>query len=74
MKTKSKKKSNRLDLGLAVSGATCIPGVERGYKTIAAYCDCSPQAIEQISDKACHKVRVALRRRYGIISTEIKTQ
>ena len=70
---KSKSLSKQIDLGLAISGATLPPGQCRGYKAMAAYCDCSHQAIKVISDGAILKIRQALRKQ-GIISTETKTQ
>jgi hypothetical protein len=62
-------KQRRIDLGLAVSALSIRPGECRGVKTLAKYCDCSPQAISLISAAAIAKIRRALRQRYGISST-----
>ena len=62
---RSKKKTNRLDLGLAISGATLGPGQRRTHREIAAYCDCSAQAIAQIEAKALHTLRRRIRRVIG---------
>lgn len=62
-------KQRAFDLGLAVSAATLGPGEWRSAKTLARYCGVSHQAIEQIEANAVIKVRQALRRRFGILST-----
>jgi hypothetical protein len=61
-------KQRAFDLGLAISAATLQPGQWRSAKQIAAFCDVSHQAIEQIEASAIAKVRVALRKRYAITS------
>lgn len=58
-----------IDLGLAVSALTLIPGVPRSAEAISAYCPCSKQAIEQIEYKALIKVRRTLKKRFGIVSS-----
>lgn len=63
-------RAERVNLGLAISAATMRPGQERTLPEIAAYCDCSKQLISQLEKRAIRKVRLALRLRYGIISTD----
>jgi len=49
-----------IDLGLAVSALHSRYGVPREHKDIAAYCDCSWQAIWRIEQRAIRKIRVKL--------------
>ena len=49
-----------IDLGLAILASTSEP--PHTCKTIAAYCGCSRQAIQQIEQKALRKFRAALYR------------
>ena len=56
------KRRRRIDLGLAISALHSKRGVPRGYKEIAAYCDCSWQRIHQIEQGALRKIRVQLYR------------
>ena len=49
-----------IDLGLAILASTSEP--PHTYQTIAAYCGCSRQCIQQIEQKALRKLRVALYR------------
>lgn len=50
----------RVDLGLAILSVLAIPGEPLTMDDIAAWCDCSRQAIEQIERKALKKIRNAL--------------
>ena len=49
-----------IDLGLAILASTSEP--PHTCRTIAAYCGCSRQAIQQIEQKALRKLRAALYR------------
>jgi DNA-directed RNA polymerase sigma subunit (sigma70/sigma32) len=49
-----------IDLGLAILASTSEP--PHTYQTIAAYCGCSRQCIQQIEQKALRKLRAALHR------------
>ena len=49
-----------IDLGLAILASTSEP--PHTCQTIAAYCGCSRQAIQQIEQKALRKLRAALYR------------
>jgi DNA-directed RNA polymerase sigma subunit (sigma70/sigma32) len=49
-----------IDLGLAILASTSEP--PHTCKTIAAYCGCSRQRIQQIEQKALRKFRAALYR------------
>ena len=49
-----------IDLGLAILASTSEPS--HTYRTIAAYCGCSRQRIQQIEQKALRKLRAALYR------------
>lgn len=53
-------KQERIDLGLAISAATMTRGQWRSAKQIAAFCDTSHQAIEQIEARAIAKIRPVL--------------
>lgn len=64
-------KFERTMLGLAVSALTLKPGQSRSQKELAAFCECSPQAIAETEHRACQKIRLALRRRYGLLSTTV---
>ena len=50
-------KTQQVDLGLAISGATLEPGQTRTLPEIAAYCGCSPQNIGLIEQSAMRKLR-----------------
>jgi len=52
-------KGVRIDLGLAISGATLLPGQQRSLVELAAYCDCSKQMIHIIEKQALRKIRKA---------------
>ena len=67
--THSLRKIARIDLGLAVSAASLRPGESRSIYELAAFCACTPQAISKMTLNAIAKVRKALRKRYGITST-----
>ena len=64
-------KQRNIDLGLAISAASIAAGECRSAECIAAFCDCSKQAIEQTEYRALAKVRSALKTRHGIISTSL---
>ena len=49
-----------IDLGLAILASTSEP--PHTARTIAAYCGCSRQCIQQIEQKALRKLRAALYR------------
>ena len=49
-----------IDLGLAILASTSEP--PHTYQTIAAYCGCSRQRIQQIEQKALRKLRATLDR------------
>jgi DNA-directed RNA polymerase sigma subunit (sigma70/sigma32) len=49
-----------IDLGLAISAHHSTLGVPRTSDSIAAYCGCSRQRIEQIEKRALRKVRARL--------------
>jgi DNA-directed RNA polymerase sigma subunit (sigma70/sigma32) len=49
-----------IDLGLAILASTSEP--PHTAQTIAAYCGCSRQCIQQIEQKALRKLRAALYR------------
>ncbi len=51
-----------IDLGLAISAHHSVLGVPRTSDSIAAYCECSRQRIEQIEKRAMRKCRVYLYR------------
>ena len=60
-------KPNHVDLGLAISGLHCRPGVPKSAAEIAAYCVWDPtknkwrtisrQRIQQIEERALRKLR-----------------
>jgi hypothetical protein len=52
-------KGIRINLGLAISGATLAPRQHRTCAEIAAYCDCSKQMIHIIEKQALRKIRRA---------------
>jgi len=54
-KLSAKERSERVNLGLAISGALLEPGESRSFQEIALYCDCSKQAIEQLYRRAIRK-------------------
>ncbi len=51
-----------IDLGLAISAHHSTLGVPRTADSIAAYCSCSRQRIQQIEEKAMRKCRIYLYR------------
>lgn len=55
-----KRVSMKVDLGLAISGATLEPGETRTLRDIADYCGVSHQAIARIEEKAIKKFRARL--------------
>jgi hypothetical protein len=66
---RNRAKQWRTDLGLAVSALSLLPGEWRSAKVLAEFCECSHQALEQIEYRAILKVRRALKKRYGIVSS-----
>ena len=46
-----------IDLGLAVSHATCPPGVRRTLEEIAAFCGCKRGTIWMIENRALGKLK-----------------
>ena len=54
-------KAQRIDLGLALLSFYAEPGEQYGYDEIAEWCDCTPEFIRQIEQRALKKLRVALR-------------
>lgn len=58
MKLTGKKKSSRIDLGLALLAAIAIPEVGYSQTEIAAWAGCSQQRIKQIEYKALRKLRL----------------
>ena len=55
-----KKKSARVDLGLALLARVAMPGVRYSYDEIAAFCGCTDAAIYQIERRAIAKLREQL--------------
>jgi hypothetical protein len=68
---RNRSKQRRINLGLAISAASLGRGERRPAETLAAFCGCSKQAIEQTEYNAILKVRLALKKRFGIVSTTI---
>lgn len=64
-------KMERTMLGLAISALSLHPGQSRSQKELARYCECSPQAIAEIEHRAAKKIRLALKRHHGLISTNV---
>jgi DNA-directed RNA polymerase specialized sigma24 family protein len=60
MKLTPKEKSARIDLGLAILSAT-RPGKQLSCAEIAAYCDCTPEAIRHVEQKALARLRRGLK-------------
>lgn len=61
----SRKRTNRIDLGLAVSRLSLQPGQRRTLKEIAAYCECTKEGIRQIENNAILKLRARLQKLLG---------
>jgi hypothetical protein len=57
-----KRQNPRVNLGLAIAGATLQPGQSRTLREIAAYCGCSMQAVQEIERTAMRKLRNRLMR------------
>lgn len=57
---RDKERTERVNLGLAILSCLAIPGVPLTLEDIAAFCDCSRQAIEHIERRALRKLRVRL--------------
>jgi DNA-directed RNA polymerase sigma subunit (sigma70/sigma32) len=55
-------KSRRIDLGLAVLSVLREPGKLYSLAEIAAWCDCTHEAIRVIEEKAMKKLRRALKK------------
>jgi hypothetical protein len=60
-----------IDLGLAILGATALPGTCHTLDQIAAYCDCAPERIRQIEQKALRKLRRRFHRKSDTLAREI---
>jgi len=64
-----------VDLGLAISGATLLPGERRSLREIAAFCGCHHNNIFAIEARALRKIRHRLlfgeKRRLGEALLEI---
>lgn len=54
------RRAKRIDLGIAISGATLEPGESRTLRDIADFCGCSHQAIARIEKNAIRKVKSRL--------------
>lgn len=52
--------NKKIDLGLAISGATLPPGQCRQLREIAAFCGCTDEAIAWIERRALKKIRKAI--------------
>ncbi len=52
-----------IDLGLEVMALTLVPGQKLELREIAAFCDCSHQAISHIEKQALLKMRMEAERR-----------
>ena len=50
-----------IDLGLAVSALNLEPGERRTTRDLAAFCNCTQQAIFHIEQRALRKLRVRFR-------------
>lgn len=55
-----KAKAERLDLGLAISRLSMQPGQTRTLEEIAAYCECTREAIRKIEKSALAKMKARL--------------
>lgn len=55
-----REKRDGINLGLALVSLVAIPGVPLTAEDIAAWCDCSTQAIQRIEQAALRKLRIAL--------------
>ncbi len=51
-----------IDIGLAISAHHSTLGVPRTAESIAAYCGCSRQRIQQLEHRGLRKIRAALYR------------
>lgn len=65
-------KSDGINLGLSLLSLVAIPGVPLTAEDIAAWCECSTQAIQRIERKALRKVRIALMFRERALCTELR--
>lgn len=63
-------KGIKIELGLAVSGATLPPGQYRDITEIAAFCECSKQLIHAIEKRAISKMRDALTQQLSATRSE----
>ena len=53
-------RSARINLGIAIAHATCMPGQVRTLQDIADFADCKRQNIQQIEARALRRIRPAL--------------
>jgi hypothetical protein len=60
-----------IDLGLAVSACSLAAGQRRTAEALAAFCNCSKQAIEQTEYKALRKFREAAPR-HGLTPADLE--
>jgi hypothetical protein len=63
-------KSERVNLGLELLAARSKPRQNYSCEEIAAWCDCSFQAIETIERKAIAKIRTRIRLQLGLSNAE----
>lgn len=63
----------RIDLGLALLSLVALPGVSLTGEDIAAWCDCTHQAIHRIELRALWKIRTALMYRNPALWEELRT-
>ncbi len=54
------KKSERINLGLAILSALAEPHAQLSCEDIAAWCDCDPESVKNIEHKAIAAVRRAM--------------
>lgn len=52
-----KRRTRRIDLGLAILAVLRQPAVRYTVREIAAWCDCSPTTIINIEQRALRKIR-----------------
>lgn len=57
MKIKNREHSSEIDLGISILRVLILPHQILSHEDIAAWCDCSPQAIQGIESRALLKIR-----------------
>lgn len=55
-----RKKLDRIALGLAISACSMEPGQTRNLNEMAAFCDCTREAIRRIESSGLRKMRLRL--------------